>query len=284
LTPEYPSKGTVLLVEDEASIADLVRLYLERDGFRVVWRTDGPSGLAAVDAERPRLVLLDLMLPGMDGFEVTRALRQRGGRVPVIVVTAREEEADRVLGLELGADDYVTKPFSPRELVARVKAVLRRTEPAPEAGPEPPLHLGSLTVDPARHEVTFEGRPVHLTAREFDLLSYLVRNRGLVLTRDQILERVWGYSFPADTRTVDVHIRQLRSKLGDHAPILTIRGVGYKADDRGVGSGPASGAGGSGTGSSGSGAGEAVGPRGSGTPGARHPGPGGDRDHGAGGG
>jgi DNA-binding response OmpR family regulator len=237
LTAEHPSKGTVLLVEDEASIADLVRLYLERDGFRVVWRTDGPSGLAAVDAERPRLVLLDLMLPGMDGFEVTRALRQRGARVPIIVVTAREEEADRVLGLELGADDYVTKPFSPRELVARVKAVLRRTEPDPESGPEPPLHLGSLTVDPARHEVTFEGRPVHLTAREFELLGYLVRNRGLVLTRDQILERVWGYSFPADTRTVDVHIRQLRAKLGDHAPILTVRGVGYKADDRGSGSG-----------------------------------------------
>ena len=192
MTPEHPSKGTVLLVEDEASIADLVRLYLERDGFRVVWRTDGPSGLAAVDAERPRLVLLDLMLPGMDGFEVTRALRQRGAGVPIIVVTAREE-ADRVLGLELGADDYVTKPFSPRELVARVKAVLRRA--GPEAGPEPPLHLGSLTVDPARHEVVFEGRPVQLTAREFELLSYLVRNRGLVLTRDQILERVWGYSF-----------------------------------------------------------------------------------------
>jgi DNA-binding response OmpR family regulator len=260
LTPEHPSKGTVLLVEDEASIADLVRLYLERDGFRVVWRTDGPSGLAAVDAERPRLVLLDLMLPGMDGFEVTRALRQRGGRVPIIVVTAREEEADRVLGLELGADDYVTKPFSPRELVARVKAVLRRTEPEPETGPEPPLHLGSLTVDPARHEVVFEGRPVQLTAREFELLSYLVRNRGLVLTRDQILERVWGYSFPADTRTVDVHIRQLRSKLGDHAPILTIRGVGYKADDKGAsspvpgGSGagrPGEGSGGSASGSPG---------------------------------
>jgi DNA-binding response OmpR family regulator len=240
LTAEHPSKGTVLLVEDEASIADLVRLYLERDGFRVVWRTDGPSGLAAVDAERPRLVLLDLMLPGMDGFEVTRALRQRGARVPIIVVTAREEEADRVLGLELGADDYVTKPFSPRELVARVKAVLRRAEPEPESGPEPPMHLGDLTVDPARHEVVFEGRPVHLTAREFELLGYLVRNRGLVLTRDQILERVWGYSFPADTRTVDVHIRQLRAKLGDRAPIVTIRGVGYKADARGqTGSGTA---------------------------------------------
>jgi DNA-binding response OmpR family regulator len=230
--PQRDGKGTVLVVEDEASIADLVRLYLEREGFRVVWRGDGRSGLAAVETERPRLVVLDLMLPGLDGFEVTRALRAGGGRVPIIVVTAREEEADRVLGLELGADDYVTKPFSPRELVARVKAVLRRTETAPADGPEPALRLGDLTVDPARHEVTFEGRPVALTAREFELLSHLVRNRGLVLTRDQILERVWGYAFPADTRTVDVHIRQLRAKLGERAPIRTIRGVGYKADDR----------------------------------------------------
>jgi DNA-binding response OmpR family regulator len=223
-------KGTILVVEDEESIADLIRLYLERDGFRVVWRSDGRSGLAAVASERPRLVVLDLMLPGMDGFEVTRALRDKGGRVPVIVVTAREEEADRVLGLELGADDYVTKPFSPRELVARVKSVLRRAEPAPVDGPEPAMHLGNLVVDPARREVVFEGRQVELTAREFDLLSYLVRNRGLVLTRDQILERVWGYAFPADTRTVDVHIRQLRAKLGERAPIRTIRGVGYKTD------------------------------------------------------
>src|SRR5512132_1685464 len=164
------SKGTVLIVEDEESIADLVRLYLEREGFRVEWRSDGRSGLEAVAAARPRLVVLDLMLPALDGFEVLKALRADGGRLPVIVVTAREEEADRVLGLELGADDYVTKPFSPRELVARVKAVLRRTEPDPEAGPEPPLHLGSLTVDPARHEVVFEGRPIQLTAREFELL------------------------------------------------------------------------------------------------------------------
>jgi DNA-binding response OmpR family regulator len=230
---EQAAKGTILLIEDEESIAEVVRLYLERDGFRVVWRSDGRSGLEAVERERPRLVLLDLMLPGLDGLEVTRRLRGRGGgRVPVIMVTAREEEADRVLGLELGADDYVTKPFSPRELVARVKAVLRRAEPEPDEAPEPPMHLGSLTVDPARHEVTFEGRQVELTAREFDLLCYLVRNRGLVLTRDQILERVWGYAFPADTRTVDVHIRQLRAKLGDNAPIRTIRGVGYKADDR----------------------------------------------------
>jgi two-component system, OmpR family, response regulator len=230
--PTFQPKGTVLIVEDEQSIADLVRLYLEREGFMVEWRSDGRSGLAAVEATRPRLVVLDLMLPALDGFEVLKALRGGGGRLPVIVVTAREEEADRVLGLELGADDYVTKPFSPRELVARVKAVLRRSETEPAEGPEPPMHLGDLTVDAARHEVTFEGRPVQLTAREFELLAYLVRNRGLVLSRDQILERVWGYSFPADTRTVDVHIRQVRAKLGERAPIVTVRGVGYKADDR----------------------------------------------------
>ncbi|HEV2893945.1 MAG TPA: response regulator transcription factor, partial [Actinomycetota bacterium] len=201
---------------------------------------DGEAGLNAALDSAYDVVVLDLMLPRMSGTEVCRRLRGESA-VPIIMLTAKGAELDRVLGLEIGADDYVTKPFSPRELVARVKAVLRRAEPEPEAGPEPPLHLGSLTVDPARHEVVFEGRPVQLTAREFELLSYLVRNRGLVLTRDQILERVWGYSFPADTRTVDVHIRQLRSKLGDHAPILTIRGVGYKADDRP--SGPGSGGG-----------------------------------------
>src|SRR5262245_33347900 len=224
-------RGTVLLIEDEESIAELVTMYLERDGFRVVWRTDGRSGLAAVDSERPRLVLLDLMLPGMDGFEVTRALRAGAGRIPLIIVTARDEEADRVLGLELGADDYVTKPFSPRELAARVKAVMRRVEPAPDGVPAA-MRLGQLSVDPARREVTMAGRPVQLTAREFDLLAYLVRNRGLVLTRDQILEAVWGSRAHADTRTVDVHIRQVRAKLGDDAPIRTVRGVGYAAADR----------------------------------------------------
>ena len=223
-------RGTVLLIEDEEPIAELVTMYLERDGFRVVWRTDGPAGLAAVATERPRLVLLDLMLPGMDGFEVTRALRAGAERVPLIIVTARDEEVDRVLGLELGADDYVTKPFSPRELAARVKAVLRRVEPAPAASAA--MRLGELTVDPGRREVTMAGRPVQLTAREFDLLAYLVRNRGLVLTRDQILEAVWGFRSHADTRTVDVHIRQVRAKLGDGAPIRTVRGVGYAAADR----------------------------------------------------
>ena len=237
MTPEQPSKGTVLLVEDEASIADLVRLYLERDGFRVVWRTDGPSGLAAVDAERPRLVLLDLMLPGMDGFEVTRALRQRGGRVPIIVVTAREEEADRVLGLELGADDYVTKPFSPRELVARVKAVLRAPSPSPRPGPSRPCTwAASPSTRAATRWCSRAARSSSPPASSSSSATWSA-TAAWSSTRDQILERVWGYSFPADTRTVDVHIRQLRAKLGDHAPILTIRGVGYKADDRGAGSG-----------------------------------------------
>jgi DNA-binding response OmpR family regulator len=223
-------RGTVLVIEDEASIAELMTLYLERDGFSVAWRTDGPAGLAAVASERPVLVLLDLMLPGLDGFEITRALRSGPDRVPLIIVTARDEEADRVLGLELGADDYVTKPFSPRELVARVKAVLRRSGAVPTPAAEPPLRLGGLVVDPARRQVHMGGREVQLTAREFDLLAHLVRNRGIVLTRDQILERVWGWRSPGDTRTVDVHIRQVRAKLGDEAPIRTVRGVGYKAE------------------------------------------------------
>jgi DNA-binding response OmpR family regulator len=221
----------ILVVDDEQSIRTIVEYALRDAGFEVLSAARGDDALALVRRDPPDLVVLDLMLPGMDGLEVCRRIRAERS-VPIIILSARGEELDKVLGLELGADDYVTKPFSPRELVARVKAVLRRAEPEPESGPEPPLHLGDLTVDPARHEVVFEGRPVHLTAREFELLSYLVRNRGLVLTRDQILERVWGYSFPADTRTVDVHIRQLRAKLGDRAPIVTIRGVGYKADAR----------------------------------------------------
>ena len=221
----------VLVVDDDPTVREVVVSYLRASGHHVDETGDGESVAALMRDNPADLVVLDLMLPGIDGLEVCRRLRASSD-VPVIMLTALGTETDRVVGLELGADDYVTKPFSPRELVARVKAVLRRTEPDPEGGPDPPLHLGSLTVDPARHEVVFEGRPIQLTAREFELLSYLVRNRGLVLTRDQILERVWGYSFPADTRTVDVHIRQLRSKLGERAPIVTIRGVGYKADDR----------------------------------------------------
>jgi DNA-binding response OmpR family regulator len=230
-TDGHTGRGTVLVIEDEAAIAELITLYLRRDGFEVAWRTDGPAGLEAARTERPVLVLLNLMLPGLDGFEITRALRAGPERVPLIIVTARDEEADRVLGLELGADDYVTKPFSPRELVARVKAVLRRTAAtAPET--EPALRLGGLTVDPARREVTMDDRRVQLTAREFDLLAHLVRNRGIVLTRSAIMEQVWGWRYGGDSRTVDVHIRQVRAKLGDGAPIRTVRGVGYKADDR----------------------------------------------------
>jgi DNA-binding response OmpR family regulator len=222
----------VLVVDDEPPIVRAVAANLRVRGYEVLTAASGESALAAVETHQPDCIVLDLGLPGIDGLEVLRRLRT-WTQIPVVVLTAVDGERDKVTALDLGADDYVTKPFSPRELVARVKAVLRRTEPEPETGPEPPMHLGSLTVDPARHEVSFEGRPVQLTAREFELLSYLVRNRGLVLTRDQILERVWGYAFPADTRTVDVHIRQLRAKLGERAPIVTIRGVGYKADDRG---------------------------------------------------
>ena len=226
----------MLLVEDEASIADLVRLYLERDGFRVVWRTDGPSGLAAVDAERPRLVLLDLMLPGMDGFEVTRALRQRGGRVPIIVVTAREEEADRVLGLELGADDYVTKPFSPRELVARVKAVLRRGRPTDAKEKRANLKVGDLEIDRYRFEVRMKGRQVELTPKEFELLATLVGTPGRVFGREELLDMVWGRDGFVEPRTVDVHVARLRGKFAaaklEEPGIETVRGVGYRFKDK----------------------------------------------------
>ncbi|HEU5389579.1 MAG TPA: response regulator transcription factor [Streptosporangiaceae bacterium] len=224
--------ATVLVVEDERKLRDLVRSYLERAGFTVLTTESGAEAITMAMASAPDLVILDLGLPDVPGETVASELRATSA-TPILMLTAKSAEEDRIRGLELGADDYVTKPFSPRELVARVKAVLRRSEPEPEGAQESAMHLGSLTVDPARREVSFEGRAVELTAREFDLLSYLVRNRGLVLTRDQILERVWGYAFPADTRTVDVHIRQLRAKLGDRAPIRTIRGVGYKADDRG---------------------------------------------------
>jgi len=217
----------VLLVEDEESIADLVRLYLERDGFRVVWRTDGRSGLAAVDTERPRLVLLDLMLPGMDGFEVTRALREKGGRMPIIVVTAREEEADRVLGLELGADDYVTKPVVASELAARIRALLRRARPE-----RPVVQVGDVLLHPDKGIATRGGTDVHLTRTELRLLTELAAAEGRVVTREQLLERVWGYDYFGDTRLLDVHVRRLRRKVEDDPSdprlVLTVRGVGYR--------------------------------------------------------
>ena len=223
--------ATILLVEDEEHIASLVELYLKNDGFTVELVGDGVSALAAAERLKPSLVILDIMLPGMDGLEVCKRLRARS-KVPIIMLTARDGEVDRVLGLELGADDYVIKPFSPRELVARVKAVLRRAEPEESTEEESErMALGPVSIDMARREVIVAEQPVELTAREFDLLAFLVRNRGIVFSRDRLLERVWGYERPVDTRTVDSHVKSVRQKLGEGGAIIkTLRGVGYKAD------------------------------------------------------
>ena len=224
---------TVLLVEDERDIADLVRYHVEKAGMRFVHAADGGAALRLARAERPDVALLDLMLPGLDGLEVCRQLRGDAAtrRLPIIMLTARGEEVDRVVGLELGADDYVVKPFSPRELLARIRAVLRRVE-----GPESPATgrtTGDLHVDEARHAVTVGGHPVELTAKEFGLLAALMRVDGRVLSREQLLETVWGYANAAEieSRTVDVHVRRLRAKLGAEARrIMTVKAVGYRFD------------------------------------------------------
>jgi DNA-binding response OmpR family regulator len=231
---EPTSRGLVLVVEDERPIADLVRLYLTRDGYGVHVETDGDGGLAAARRLRPVAVLLDIGLPGMDGMEVCRRLRERGDWTPVIFLTARDDEVDRVVGLELGADDYVTKPFSPRELVARVKAVLRRTTGVAAEG-EAPRHIGVLTLDPARRRVHADGVEVQLTSTEFDLLAHLMARPGRVFTREELLASVWGYAAHGGTRTVDVHVAQVRAKLDEASAlarevIRTVRGVGYTAD------------------------------------------------------
>jgi DNA-binding response OmpR family regulator len=215
----------LLLVEDEESIGSLVRGYLEQSGFRIAWVRSGEEALLTFDRVRPRLVILDIGLPGQDGFDVCRGIRARSA-VPILMLTARDEEADRVVGLEIGADDYVTKPFSPRELAARVKAVLRRSEPGPRAER---LELGDVFLDAEAREVTVAGTSVELTGKEFDLLAYLVENAGIVVSRDQLLDRVWGMSYAGGTRTVDVHVAQLRRKLGRPDAIRTVRGSGYKA-------------------------------------------------------
>jgi DNA-binding response OmpR family regulator len=222
-----PQPPTVLVVEDDPHIADLLDLYLRREGFRVVQATDGRAGLRAVDDQRAGLVLLDVGLPGdVDGFEVCRRLRARGD-VPVIMLTARDDELDRVLGLELGADDYVTKPFSLREVVARVKAVLRRADGRARAAPAV-LRVGGVEVDAGRREASVAGRVVPLATREFDLLRFLAEHEGLALSRRQLLDGVWGPDWYGDDRTVDVHVRQLRRKLGDALPLATVWGVGYR--------------------------------------------------------
>jgi DNA-binding response OmpR family regulator len=226
-------KGLVLVVEDERPIADLVRLYLSREGYGVHVEADGSGGLAAARRLRPVACVVDIGLPGIDGTEMCRRLRDGGDWTPIIFLTSRDDEVDRVVGLELGADDYVTKPFSPRELVARVRAVLRRTAGVPAES----LHrIGVVTLDPGRRRVHADGIEVALTSTEFDLLAYLMRRPGRVFTREELLGSVWGYAAHVGTRTVDVHVAQVRGKLGEASAlardvIRTVRGVGYTADE-----------------------------------------------------
>jgi len=227
LEPMAPDGDTIVVVEDDHNISELVALYLRRDGFRVLQADDAETGLAYVARERPKLVVVDIGLPGeLDGLDVCRRLRAEG-QIPVMMLTARDDEVDRVLGLELGADDYVTKPFSPRELVARVRAILRRAGAPPVAEPAV-LEVGGIEVDTARREVRHGGGAVPMTTREFDLLAFLALNRGLALSRRQLLDGVWGEGWYGDDRTVDVHVRQLRKKLGKDLPLTTVWGVGYR--------------------------------------------------------
>ena len=228
--------GTILIVEDETDIADLVRYHLEREGLAARTVSDGKHALELIVRDHPDLIILDLMLPGMDGLDLCRRLRAQAATqaIPIIMLTARAEEVDRIVGLEVGADDYVPKPFSPRELVARVKAVLRRA--APPVGPsEAPVSVGGLRLDPGRHEVTKANQPIELSAMEFRLLEFFLRHRGRVFTRTQLLDQVWGQDRFVEPRTVDVHIRRLREKVEDtpRQPtlILTVRGMGYKCQD-----------------------------------------------------
>ena len=224
-------KGLVLVVEDEPAIADVMRMYLSKAGYGVHVERDGDLGLAAIRKLKPSAVILDVGLPGMDGIEVCRRLRADQDWTPVLFVTARDDEVDRIVGLELGADDYVTKPFSPRELVARVTSVLRRTQGVSASAPA--MVVGSIRLEPAQRRVFAGDVEVALTATEFDLLSYLMRRPGLVFSREQLLSEVWGYASVAGTRTVDVHIAQLRAKLGDSSPVRTVRGVGYAVEAAG---------------------------------------------------
>jgi DNA-binding response OmpR family regulator len=217
--------GSVLLVEDEENLASLVTAYLEQEGYRVVSVGSGAEALRALEREPVRLVVLDLTLPDMDGLDVCRQIRTRSS-VPIVMLTARDEVTDRLAGLESGADDYIGKPFSPRELVARMNAVLRRADPDAE---EELLVLGDVVLRRSAREVGVAGEPVELRPKEFDLLAYLMQNRGAVLSRDLLLERVWGFDYVGGTRTVDVHVAQLRRKLGRPELIRTIRGAGYKA-------------------------------------------------------
>jgi DNA-binding response OmpR family regulator len=227
LVSSSSSAGLVLVVEDEPAIADLIRTYLLREGFTAHVAGDGLTALAVIARDRPVLVVLDVGLPGVDGTEVCRRMRAGGDWTPVLFVTARDDEVDRVVGLELGADDYVTKPFSPRELVARVKAVLRRGAGARGGGR---ISVGELALDLETRRVTAAGAPVELTTTEFDLLAHLMRRPGRVFAREELLTEVWGYPAGTPTRTVDVHVAQLRGKIGVAARVRTVRGVGYAVE------------------------------------------------------
>jgi DNA-binding response OmpR family regulator len=221
------SNELILLVDDEPSIIQLARMYLERDGFRIESANDGETALEKVGRQHPALVVLDVMLPKLDGFEVCRRLRAAQNSAAILMLTARDEDIDKILGLELGADDYLTKPFNPRELVARVKAILRRVERI--SSDVSPIHLGDVIIDPSRREVSLSSRILDLRTQEFDLLLTLAEHRGRVLSREQILQKAWGFDFYGQTRTVDVHVAHLRKKLEDSSvKIETVTGVGYK--------------------------------------------------------
>ena len=223
---------TILIVDDEQRIIDLAKMYLEPDGFCVTSATSGTAAKRMILRDKPSLVVLDLMLPGMDGLEVCRRVREESD-VPIIMLTARSEDIDKIVGLELGADDYMTKPFNPRELLARIRAILRRADraDAEEEAPEP-IQIGNLLIDPQRRRVEVDGAVVDLRMKEFDLLQVLAENKGLVFSRDKLLNVVWGYDFGGQTRTVDVHVAHLRHKLkGMNLAIETVWGVGYRLDE-----------------------------------------------------
>ena len=222
------SSELILLVDDEPSIVELASMYLERDGYRIQSCADGESALAEAVKQKPALIVLDVMLPKVDGFDVCRRLRSAGNEVPIIMLTARDEDIDKILGLELGADDYLTKPFNPRELTARVKAILRRSE-GKRSADENPIHRGDLTIDPAAREVRLASQTLELRTQEFDLLLTLAEAPGRVFSREQLLQSAWGFDYYGQTRTVDVHVAHLRKKLeGGSVKIETVTGVGYK--------------------------------------------------------
>lgn len=222
---------TILVVDDEQNIIELATMYLEQEGFRVISARDGQAALDRIKSDRPSLVVLDLMLPKIDGWQVCRRIRADSD-LPILMVTARDDDVDKIVGLELGADDYMTKPFNPRELVARVKAILRRTEPR-RAEPAGPVRIADVTIDPARRTVHAGDEEIVLRTKEFDLLMVLAENEGIVLSREKLLDLVWGFDFYGQTRTVDVHVAHLRNKLErSHVSIETVWGVGYKLESK----------------------------------------------------